>query len=199
MTVRPYGSLKIEQLEALAKSSADDEEVLRRLLAELQHRRMPRAQRLRSQLEGLLPPQLRGKSVPAQPGKWSTALTPELATFPQRPSIEVDSSTPISTKEFRALFAAYESIRATFTVEGELLARWGMTPELPGDLQDLIFEEWRKRLPDSPSHSGRSLKALAEDRIRILRERDALQRALKAHGIPTPGDCNNEPFNGENQ
>ena len=61
------------------------------------------------------------------------------------------------------LVARYESLRSTFTLEGEILARWGMTPDLPQDLVSATFESWRRRLSTQPDRRGRNILKLDED------------------------------------
>jgi hypothetical protein len=106
----------------------------------------------------------------------------------------------VSAEEHESLLRVYESLRATFTAEAELLARWGMTPAMPLDLQDIVFEEWRKRISGAPSQSMPSAEALSEDQIRIVRERDVLPDAVTSAGpIPTQYRADSEPPTGEDQ
>ncbi|MDQ0822347.1 hypothetical protein QFZ79_000083 [Arthrobacter sp. V4I6] len=200
MNVRPYAPMKIEQLEELAKSASGDSEVHRRLVAELQHRKNPRAQRLKSRLEGTIPPQSAGRSARSESSGKPNAVPPVSAVSCQEPSIAATLPTPhVSAEEHESLLRAFESLRATFTVEAELLARWGMTPALPQEIQDLVFQEWTKRLT-SADNETKPVEAIAKDRVRIARERDALRGAMKAHGIiPPPPAVKVAPLIGDNQ
>jgi hypothetical protein len=82
------------------------------------------------------------------------------------------------------LSARFEILRATFTVEGELLARWGMTEDIPPEIEDRVFALWRKRLSNLPDDRGRSLRRLDEDLVSLSEERAQRQvfRERGAHG-----------------
>lgn len=201
MNARPYALMKIDQLEELARSSSDDSDVRRRLLAELEYRTNRRAQRLRSQLEGTNPLDA-GSATRAEPHAKPSVITPFSKGCTHEPPNDATCPTSQSSAdEHESLLRTFESLRATFTVEAELLARWGMTPALPQEIQDLVFEEWIKRLTSPGNESKRIVESIAEDRIRIVRERDALRGAMKAHGIiiPPPPDVEGAPFIGDDQ
>ncbi|WP_422391368.1 hypothetical protein [Arthrobacter sp. N1] len=167
-------------MEELARSGKGNPEVSRRLIAELELRKSPRARLLKSQLENQDQSRLDGAPVRSR-----TRNTSRPAPLPPaKPTQEVTvnavfPTVPSPAGEDEALLRKYESLRATFTVEAELLARWGMTAALPRDMQELMFKEWCKRLQSGPDEVGRSADALAEDRLRIAHERDALRSATK--------------------
>lgn len=54
-------------------------------------------------------------------------------------------------------------LRTTFTEEAERLARWGMTPILPGELQQLVAQAWAARVSEVPDRMGRSRDTLRQD------------------------------------
>jgi hypothetical protein len=62
-------------------------------------------------------------------------------------------------------------LRATFTEEGELLARWGMTPNLPQSLQVVLVAAWRAHLDKSPTADGKTAAEFEADlkRLEVLR------------------------------
>lgn len=74
----------------------------------------------------------------------------------------------------RDLEQRYELLRATFTIEGEILARWGMTSSLPSDLQGHIFAIWRERTSETPDGHGRTRASLEADVELLAREGDTL-------------------------
>lgn len=199
MTARPYSLLKIGQLEELARAGRDDPEVSRRLIAELEQRKSPRARLLKSQLENS--DQSPAEWTPVRGRTRSTSRPTPLSPAEPAQEVTVDAvfpAVPAPVGEREALLRKYESLRATFTVEAELLARWGMTAALPRDMQELMFEEWRKRLQGGPDEVGRSSAALAEDRVRIAHERDALRGATKPRRVvPAPPDFGRAALDGE--
>lgn len=201
MTARPYSPLKIGQLEELARLGRDDPEVLRRLIAELEQRKSPRARLLRSELENLDQSPAEGTPVRGRTRNRSRPIPLSSAEPAQEVTVDaVFPTVPAPVEEREALLRKYESLRATFTVEAELLARWGMTAALPRDMQELMFEEWRKRLQSGPDEAGRSADALAEDRVRIAHEREALRGATKSRRVvPALPDFDRAALGGENR
>jgi hypothetical protein len=69
--------------------------------------------------------------------------------------------------------AALSRLRSTFTEEGELLARWGMTPSLPRHLQQLLIAAWREELRKAPTFDGKSTSELEADLKRVAALRNA--------------------------
>lgn len=186
MNARPYAPMKIEELEELARANRDDASVLRRLVMELRFRKNPRARRLKLRLEESDIPLAETISVSetAQESRRWPTQTPTVAVNGGH-SVNERSPQFQEAEEHNSIVLKYEALRVTFTVEGEVLARWGMTPALPHDLQELVFQEWRKRFAVE-GDKGRALAdAIASDRQRISREREALQNARKALGITT--------------
>lgn len=177
---RPYHYWSIEQLEDLASTQAENEEILRVLVAELDLRTTRRARRLRRKLDFVVSLDNTGGASQAELSN-EEGRASKLTPFSQGAGDDWVS-------RYRALSAKYETLRATFTLEAELLARWGMTPFLPRDLQDLLFEEWRKRLETSTEGSERTLETLSGDLVRIAREREAAKKfngkdALKPNNL----------------
>lgn len=179
MTQRPYLMLGVQELEGLAQSSASNSKVVEDLIQELGHRRIPRAQRLKSRLER----QRQQTTSKGGATSDSDGMTPvsEADAVPNPPSPAREAGSG-SDDDYTDLRHRYEFLRTTFTVEAELLARWGMTPQLPHDLQELVFQEWNKRLANV-SHGCISAEALTADRIRIAQERAFLEQSLKANGF----------------
>jgi hypothetical protein len=185
MSEGSFSQLGIDGLEEQARLANDNAEVRQRLIDVLKGRRQsPRVKKLWLQLEELDLPHSESFAVVAQ----MTTAAPKSQSRPavldheHPPNADVQPRA-VSPDEYESLLQKYESLRATFTAEAELLARWGMTAAMPLDLQDLVFDEWRKRISRAPSHAGPSGEALSEDRIRIVRERVALPAAPTASGL----------------
>lgn len=197
MTPRPYINLGFEELERLAESSESNAQVVEDLIEELGHRKKNhKARRLKLRLER---PQQESNGYTIVAGGSGATSTPTAGDKIQtrwEGSQGLSKSSSDSADEYAALTLRYESLRATFTVEAELLARWGMTPLLPHDLQDLVFEEWYKKLQDG-QHGRLSISALTADRARIAQERDFLTHCLKVHKVPENSPVTGTPLNGD--
>jgi plasmid stabilization system protein ParE len=74
---------------------------------------------------------------------------------------------------------AYEFLRNTFTEEGELLAKWGMTPTLPDDLIQKTFDQWIEHLSKNTDPMFRTIDQLNLDREKFAKLR---ARAKKKNG-----------------
>jgi hypothetical protein len=74
----------------------------------------------------------------------------------------------------RDLEQRFELLRSTFTIEGEILARWGMTSSMPPEIEAQVLSSWRKSLEQGSVDSlGRSIVSLEEDLKRLAEERAA--------------------------
>lgn len=156
---RPYLSYGIAELETLARESQDPD-VLQALRSELEHRQVPRARRLLEALSQSDSPQPEPRRErEASPGTRRRKAKPAEQRVPGGPGPPED------------LVQRYEALRLTFTVEGELLARWGMTSAMPLELQDLVFAAWAERLATGPEDGLRTKQKLQSDRERLAAER----------------------------
>ena len=152
MNARPHISCSINELRQLSAKFGNDPEVSAELIKELRHRTTKSARLLLSQLE-------KGDEVTGD--LESPARSPRQKSLPEPSPVAVPS---------RELTSRYEALRATFTTEAELLARWGMTPALPDDLRSELFALWEKRLGESADGLGRNLASLTDDRSHADRE-----------------------------
>lgn len=182
MTDRPYLDLGIEALEHLARLTMDDPGIMEGLLAELSHRRLPRAQRLKARLEAEGKKMASGDTDVSETAT-DRSLRKDANVIGNDANCEVQGDPGPSPGHDKSLTDRYESLRSIITVEAELLARWGMTPSLPHDLQDLVFEAWSERLRRVPTAAYPTLEKMAEDRKRIAEERAFTEDALNAHGL----------------
>lgn len=175
MAERPYMECGIGELEQLALVGEHDFNLREALIVELSHRNIKRARRLRERLEVA-----RTISITESAVMLRQAGGTGSDTFP-------GGSQPSSneTQQGRrgVLEEKYEVLRATFTYEGELLARWGMTPALPHDMQEQMFDEWQKRFVGA-QHSAGELSVLAADRARLAEERAFADNSAAKRGKP---------------
>ena len=74
---------------------------------------------------------------------------------------------------------AYEFLRNTFTEEGELLAKWGMTPTLPDDFIEKTFDHWKEHLSKNADPMFRTIEQLNLEREKFAKLR---ARAKKKNG-----------------
>lgn len=141
MLDRPYMSLSALELVALFEK-AKDSESLKNLQHELMHRRTKPAKKLLIEVN---------KKLGVTPGE------------------EVGSSK--LKFEHIQLKKRYDSLRRTFTVEGEILARWGMTSAMPEALEEIIFDIWSKSVTADDDEFGRTSAQLAIDMEKLKNER----------------------------
>lgn len=141
MLDRPYMSLSALELVALFEK-AKDSESLENLQHELMNRRTKPAKRLLIEVN---------KKLGVAPGK------------------EVNSSK--LNFEHAQLKKRYDSLRRTFNVEGEILARWGMTSAMPEALEAIVFDIWSKSVTADDDEFGRTSAQLAIDMEKLKVER----------------------------
>lgn len=139
MVSRPYVSLGVVELEELFKTSTEPD-VLHDLQVELSYRKTSRAKKLLASVNT----KLGTKTLPSAD---AAILQIELEEFEKH----------------------YRVLRETFTLEGEILARWGMTAAIPRDLEAKVFELWAKLVSVEEDDFGRSVVSLQRD-IKILKE-----------------------------
>lgn len=139
----------------LFESSPSDRLLRKAILEELRHRSTASARQLEQRVAGHT-----AASPPRSP------MTPAAVEPPP-------SAAAASELERESLLA---TLRATFTLEAELLARWGMTPAMPEDLQEAVFRLWADRLGTGEDRFGRSVAALNRDRRRLDDERRFLDQ-----------------------
>lgn len=80
-----------------------------------------------------------------------------------------------SEEIYPGLQARYGSLRATFTLEGEILARWGMTPDLPAEIEKVVFDMWRRLLSTYSDRPSCTVQGIGVYLCRLSAERDPIQ------------------------
>ena len=177
--MRLLKQLPLAKLEEMFKMFPLDLPILVSLQGELAHRKTPAAKQLLTVVNAKLKAaESKPASHPPKGTSGGTLSGKSAAEFKQGltgPPV----SKPMEAKAAPTLYpsaeSAYARLRATFTEEGELTARWGMTPSLPPQLRTVLVEGWRGMLRKSATADGRTIADLEADLKRI----DALQREGK--------------------
>ncbi len=141
MVERPHMSLSAQDLSVLLMN-AIDRDALQALQYELNHRKTKLAKKLLIKVNEKL------------------GVAPEA---------EVDNSK--WEYEYVQLKRRHELLRATFNIEGELLARWGMTSAIPKEFEETIFDAWSKALTAGDDEFGRTIEQLTSDLEKLKSER----------------------------
>lgn len=144
MAERPYMSLGVVGLQEMF-STTTDTDLLQSLRYELTHRRSKAASKLLMQVNKKL------GEVQEELGESS-----------------------VWKLEYANLRKRHDLLRATFTLEGEILARWGMTGSIPRELEEKIFEYWLNNMTSSDSEYGRTQSQLGSDIERLKIERKGM-------------------------
>jgi hypothetical protein len=167
----------LEELKGLAKRSP---ERIPDVIHELSFRKTRAAKRYLDELNGRKP---MGQSSSGQ--RNSSGNSSMGRPRPERvPATEknhahetrtrLGSASSVIDPPLRDLEQRFELLRATFTIEAEILARWGMTSSMPPEIEAQVFSSWRKSLKkNSDDDLGRSIVSLEEDMKRLAEERAA--------------------------
>ena len=138
---RVYSRKSAMELQQIAAANLGDVKVIEKIKHELAFRSTPAAKKLLSELSA-------GGSI---------SLTPQ-----SKPRVAVDISGSVH-KDCEMLKASYELLRLTFTEQGELLARWGLTESMPVDLLEKIRFMWIEKLTSGYGHAIQTLEQLDKD------------------------------------
>ena len=138
---RPYISKSILQLRQIAAANLGDTKILGDLKIELSHRKSSAAKSLFAEIE----------SGPVAPPAYSP-----------KPREQIPESS-LGESECAALEARYELLRATFSEQGAVLARWGLTESMPDDLLAKIVSLWIDEFNGGYTHVIRSREQLLKD------------------------------------
>lgn len=163
---RPYADKGVADLERLVEANLSDERVIAEIVAELRRRTVPKAKKLLARLASESDAPLSGsKKSTAKPAKGK----PEKESPKSEDSGPIIDAAPSTTTPAtdRSLEQAFELLRETFTLDAEILARWGMTAAMPDDLRKLVIAEWRKVLKAGADDRGRSVEMLEIDLAKL--------------------------------
>ena len=144
MAERPYMSLGIGGLQEMFRT-ATDAELLLSLQYELNHRNSKAA------------------------GKLLVQVNEKLGA-----SLEEPEDLSIWKFEYINIKKRHDCLRATFTIEGEILARWGMTGSIPRELEEKVFEYWSNSTTSTEDEFGRTSAQLSGDIERLQLERKGM-------------------------
>ena len=144
MAERPYMSLGVVELEGIFLA-ATDSDVLEVLQYELNHRKTKAAKKLLEKVNGKL------------------GVNPEKT-----------ENFSVWKVEYTELKNRHDLLRGTFTIEGEILARWGMTNSIPRDFEILIFDLWSKNINATEDLFGRTSSQLSSDLEKLQNERKGM-------------------------
>ena len=163
---RPYGDKGVAELERLATENAGDAKVMADVIAELRKRTVPKARKLLARLSGESPSTLAATRKASSKSKKASSKSD--STKPIASGLMVDAALATMNPDGdRSTEQTFELLRETFTLEGEILARWGMTPTMPNEIKKLVIVEWRKLLKGGPDDRGRSIKTLELDMLKL--------------------------------
>lgn len=176
MSARPYQSSSVTDLKALVEAKPLDRPLLETVLQELALRRTQKAVDLRRFVEALVVAGAATTAAPtgarATPRKATRAGVPQrepsrrpegavtpprrargtsstkAAVDPAPADVAVTAATDSPRPSGLGLEERHALLRETFTLEAEVLARWGMTPLLPQVLRERVVALWRAHLQE---------------------------------------------------
>lgn len=145
---RKYQAKRVEELRLIAKNNLGDSKMISEILDELEnHRTTKGAARLARMIRN---------------GENLDAPIRDRAAGSASSSGDESEAQP-ALDGCKDLLARYETLRATFSERGEILARWGITDALPGDMKETVALMWFGRVTDEEDGVGRTLKKLVSD------------------------------------
>lgn len=147
---RPLRQQTLAGLSALMHKSKDDVKALKSIEAELSHRTTNGARQTLSELRIRLAELARQEGAVAVPATRASA-----------------SRTHASGGARNAMSPAYDSLRLLISEEAEVLARWGLAPGLPADLEGRFLEVWEQLLSGTGECHGRSIDDLRKTRAKL--------------------------------
>jgi len=138
---RPYISKSVIELRQIAVANPNDTKILGDVKIELSHRKSSAAKSLLAEIE-------------------SGPVAPPVSSPKPREQIPESS---LGESECAALEARYELLRATFSEQGSVLARWGLTESMPNDLLVKVVSLWIDEFNGGYAHVIRSREQLLKD------------------------------------
>ena len=138
---RPYVSKSLIELQQIAVANPGDTKIIGDVKVELSHRKRSGAKELLRELE--------------------SGVVPTPTSVPRFREKTLESSQGYS--DCVELAARYELLRATFSEQGAVLARWGLTDSMPDDLLTKIVALWIEKFSGGYTHVIRSQELLLKD------------------------------------
>ena len=168
---RPYISFTVAQMKELSGAKGVRNEVIDGIVAELGHRSTQAANKYLADLIKKYP-RLR---EPAKTVKKKQAAK-KVVTQASAPSRATTAPSGPIVFSYEENSVAYEFLRNTFTEEGELLAKWCMTPTLPEDVIEKTFKHWEEHLSKNTDPMFRTIEQLKLDREKFAKMRTQAKR-----------------------
>jgi hypothetical protein len=169
-------SASLNELIALADNPTTSAERLTEIRHELSHRSTKKARELLARLAEGSSQTATDSPTPARPRK---ALLDGTRRPSESSGSEGPSAMPTETLErsdcSREVLEQLDVLRTTFSLESEILARWGVTETLPCEIRQMVLRHWGGIVTDEPDRLGRSTTRLASD----IRRLDELAAARK--------------------
>jgi hypothetical protein len=138
---RIYSTKSLIELKQIASANMADSKVIEKIKHELGFRKKAAAKQLLSELEAGAP----------------------ISLSPQRKTLDAPTSSASIHSDCVALEASYEVLRATFSEQGSVLARWGLTESMPNDLLIKVVSLWIEKFNGGYTHVIRSQEQLLKD------------------------------------
>lgn len=170
MAGRPLSRKAIGDLRALAVDPANWASVLH----ELGYRNTQKARKLAAEIRDAMgkPTSTTAMKAAARSVKPTAAERTARAAKKARSAAVGTATSPeaVPAPEVRDLQERFDLLRATFSLTGEVLARWGMTPTMPREIRDQVFGLWGQRLRDGDIDAQRTRTRLDEDIVTLEAE-----------------------------
>jgi hypothetical protein len=142
---RPYIQLSLDALKAKLSDTPGNRVLLEEVQHELAFRTTPGARRLEREVLTLL----EGLDTDAKASKKASKKASEV---PTTTPCDSEGSAPPTGAPSSTLESRYLALRATFTAEAEILARWGLTSLAPPRLRDAAFRCWQEIFNSGGQH-----------------------------------------------
>jgi hypothetical protein len=138
---RRYIAKSVVELRQIAAANPGDTKIIGDVKVELSYRKSSAARTLLLEIE-------------------SGAVSPPTSLIKSKEKMPESS---LGESECAALEARYELLRATFSEQGEVLARWGLTESMPVDLLVKIMSLWAEKFSGGYVHVIRSQEQFLKD------------------------------------
>gem|GEM_PF-1666062 len=160
---RPLMSSSLVELTSMVDDPGSSAERLAEVADELRCRKSGGARKLLARLEGGGPKETPRGSGERPGRKRRTGRVVGSSDSGDDGPTAIPTETPDTTEQSRDIMDQLEVLRTTFTLESEILARWGITGALPCDMRRSVLQQWDRIVSDEPDHLGRSRARLAAD------------------------------------
>jgi hypothetical protein len=164
---KKFKGKKYEELERLVVA---DPSLVPSLVRYLRTKKAPKAKALLAKLGGETPVRAASSAVQSRTATHTSRrlVTSAAVSRPRRdPSATRRAEASAHASDTDDLDMLRERVRVLESIygrRGEVLARWGMTEEMPTEIMERVFNIWEEVLAKGPGGLSRDLSRLAEDR-----------------------------------